>query len=570
MGKGGKVVLWSIAGLAVVVRFLWLGRIPGGVSHDDLVYIMSGKTLWLFGKDLAGTGLIQLLFGSGTEGVISPIPAVLLAPFYGIVNLNLFTARLPYLFLNIFTALGLFVLVKKIFGDYKFAVVTGMIFLFNPWSIFLARLTTDTAFALFFFVWGMAMLISFSGKKLFWAGLFFGLGFFSYHGAKLLAVPIIFVGLWYRTYLVKTLNIRQAGYFLGFIMTLILGYFAGQGYLPGSVVSSRSQEIVVLNKDLLAAIVNDDRRLSIDNGFKNLVANKAMAGVNEVLKNYAQVFSGAVFFASGDPTPINNFARHGLFYAVDAIFLVIGLFCLNKKNRKGFLLFMGLTLTAPIASAVHIGEVSIVNRGFMLLPVFCVFIGAGVVWMAKKLPVFILGLVMFLSLGNFLYYYFFVHPILSQESFFVSERVAANYYVRARNTAKITVVNNSPRGVFLETAFYLPVREQNVVWKDNFERYVDGGFRYGNFEITNTCPDKFEDDTTYVVKSSFEKCGEDRKADMVISDRHYGGAIYKIYNDKICAESKPEKWLRFFYINDYDMEEMETGYFCRRWMAEEN
>lgn len=151
-------------GLAILVRLWWLGLFPGSVSHDDLVYIMSSKVLFLRGVDLSGVGLLKLWLGSNTEGVISPVPAILLAPYYGLVKLNLWSARLPYVILNLATAAGIYVWARLLKFEKREAGLSGILFLFNPWSLYLARLTTDTGFALAFVVWGIAGLIFFLEK----------------------------------------------------------------------------------------------------------------------------------------------------------------------------------------------------------------------------------------------------------------------------------------------------------------------------------------------------------------------------------------------------------------------
>lgn len=552
----------------------WLNIFPGGVSHDDLVYIMSSKLLFWRGTDLSGVGLLDLWFGSKTEGVISPIPAILLAPYYGLVHLNLFTARVPYVLLNLYTGLGIYVWARVIKLKKEAAVAAAILFLFNPWSLYLARLTTDTAFALMFFVWGMAGLLFYSGRKLIWPGILLWLGFFSYHGAKPLMLIIVVTVLWYRVKIDKSLKSFTAIKFFSWIILFLAAFMAVQIYNSGSVVTSRGGEIILLNRDLLSAQVNDDRRLSIRNPFANLINNKPIAAMNLFLRNYTGVFSGTVFFTSGDPTPLNNFARHGMFYVVDAVFLGIGLFKVFLKNRKGFWLLIILGATAPLASAIHTGEVSIVNRSFLLLPVCMAFVGEGFFDIYSLLrsrysgflTAVFLSTVMLISVGNFIYYYFFMHPILSQESFFISDRVVANIARRRGFENKVKVIVDSPKAVFLETAFYIPVVLQNKIWEESFNGFLGGNYKFRNFEVLSECPEKFEPDTTYIVKMKSGKCGGNDYPDAVIADRHYGGAIYSIFNDRLCREEKLEKWLRYYEVSDYNMEFLSNSQFCSKWL----
>lgn len=153
----------------------------------------------------------------------------------------------------------------------------------------------------------------FLGKNLIWPGLMLTLAFFSYHGAKPLILPIVLICLGYRVVINKSLKIIPAVVFLVIMSISLIGFLVMQKISPDSVVISRGSEIVFLNKEMLSAQVNDDRRISIDNKFKNLMTNKLLTGANMILRNYAGVFSGVVFFTSGDPTPMNNFSGMACF-----------------------------------------------------------------------------------------------------------------------------------------------------------------------------------------------------------------------------------------------------------------
>lgn len=566
-----KLGILVLVVLALAVRGFWLGRFPGGVSHDDLVYVMSSKMLYLRGVDVSGVGFPQLLFGSNTEGVISPVPALLLVPYYGPMRLSLDLARWPFVILNLLTAVGVYVLVRIMKATKGWAMAAATAFAFNPWSLYLSRLTTDTAFALFFGVWGMAGLLWYRGRRLIWPGIFLGLVFFSYQGAKVLIIPMAVVVLGYRAWVAKTLPWRQFFCFVAAMGALMGAFLVGQKVVPMSVVASRGGEIIFLDKGALSSQVNDDRRLTLVNPFVQWEANKAVAAVSDTLRNYLSVWSGPVFFVSGDPTPLNNFSRQGLFYAVDVVFLGAGILAFWQSRRREFYLLTGLLVIAPLPAAIHTGSLSIINRGFLLLPVMEVFIGAGIILIysglarlgGKTVAGLILGLVMAISLGNFEYYYFFQNPVLSQETFFVSDRVVANILTRENYQQKVEVVLDSPPAVWLEAVFYAPGNDQNRILRQEGENFMNGIFRIGNTEFVSRCPVKFDPGVTYIVKND---CGKNLNPDAVITDRHYGGAIYKIYNDKLCRGVNLDVWFRFYYPADYEMEKMSNEDFCRRWI----
>ena len=110
------------------LRFLWLDRFPIGISHDEIEYILSSKTYFLKGVDLSGASFPISIFKTKTEGIISFLVPILLSPYYGPVNINQFTSRLPYVLLSLATIYILFLLVKKLFNK-QIALISVIVFL---------------------------------------------------------------------------------------------------------------------------------------------------------------------------------------------------------------------------------------------------------------------------------------------------------------------------------------------------------------------------------------------------------------------------------------------------------
>ena len=146
------LILFFIGFVLVFSRFLYLDRFPVGMTHDELEYILSAKTYFSSGVDLSNTPFPKSIFQTKTEGVISFLPAIFLSPYYGLVPLNQFTARLPYVIISLLTAITLYLITKKLFNNKYVALVTLLVYLINPWSFYLSRIASDTAFSLLFYL----------------------------------------------------------------------------------------------------------------------------------------------------------------------------------------------------------------------------------------------------------------------------------------------------------------------------------------------------------------------------------------------------------------------------------
>lgn len=555
------------------LRFLWLDRFPIGITHDEIEYILSSKTYFLKGVDLSGVSFPISIFKTKTEGIISFLVPILLSPYYGSVNINQFTSRLPYVLLSLATIYVLFLLLKKLFNK-QVALISVIVFLLNPWSFYFSRLATDVAFALFFSLLGIYSLITFSGKKLILPFIFFTLTFFSYHGAKPLIVPIVFICLFYRFKLSKpTLNLKQLIVFFTLSAVLVFGYFFIGRIIPDSINTSRSQDIVFLNSNILSGIVDSDRKISLESPLRNIFSNKFTASTELFIQKYISVFSVDTLFVSGDNRATYRFGRHGLFYPVDFFFIIIGLISLFSKYKKKAIFIFLLILIAPISTALSTVETSVINRSFLLLPIFIILISFGIytsynflINKTKPIFVYLLFSSFYLFLfSNFIYFYFFRFPVLQQENYFFSQRIIANYLIRSKSDQKIVVVAPEPREVFLETIFYFSKDNQKQALLSNFSNFIAGKYSLNNVVYVSNCPDELQTDTTYIINQG-SNCLIKNSASSAITEDQFGGAIYTIVNDQLCDINLSPQWARFHFISDYSMERFDKAKFCQTWI----
>lgn len=540
------------------------------MSHDELEYTLSAKSYFLTGGDLSGSKFPRSIWETKTEGVISFLPALVLSPYFGLVPINQLTVRLPYVLLNLATAVALYFLVKKLFDNKNFAWLTSAIFLINPWSFYLSRVATDTAFCLLFFVLGILFCVDNSKKKFWLSMIFFVLGFLSYHGAKIIFLPLILVCLGYK---LKNKKIKfKEGIFFGLIGFLVMMTYFGVGakFFDNGVDQSRIKDFWILDKEMIAETVNIERKASIENSFGKLFSNKATVITKMFFKKYLTAFSPEILFVSGDNRSTYRFGDFGLFYLMDFFIIVFGLITLFKKEPKATYFLLFLILISPLATAMSSVETSIINRSFLLLIPLVILSAFGILSLfelvnkkiSKKLALVLIFLVLVISFKNFLYFYFFRWPIIGQENYFFSQRVIANYIERS-GEQKIVVIGNEPRELFLENIFYAK-KDQNVKLKKIVERQNWDSER---LSFVAECPVKMEGGVVYVIERNMEKCLSKNLKDIkTISEEQFGGPIVYIVNDGLCSEWKLQPWLRFRLTGNYLLEKMNNEDFCKTWI----
>ena len=395
------------------------------------------------------------------------------------------------------------------------------------------------------------------------------MGFFSYHGAKPLLIPLVMVCLIYRCFLSKqSLEFKKAGIFFGGIVLVFSVYFLGNLLFPESINQSRSEDILFLNQKIMAPIVNTQRKETLENPFKNIFINKATVAFKIFTQKYLAAFSPDVLLIFGDAYGTYRFGNHGLFFMVDFIFILVGLINLFKKypDKTKFLLM--LLLISPLTTAISTVETSVVNRSFLLLPLLVMFSAYGIFTVYKFMSIklkptisfILLFLIVLVSYINFCHFYFFQFPIIGQENFFFSHRIIGNY-IQKNNGYKTVVVDDEPRETFLETVFY---SSKNQTLKDFVKNQNN---QFNKITFTSVCPKEFDKETTYVIKNSLG-CEFVKNNLKSINEEQFGGSLYYVVNDSLCSSYSAQPWLRFHLVNDYQVEKQTVSDFCKTWIKQ--
>ncbi len=405
---------------------------------------------------------------------------------------------------------------------------------------------------------------------------FFILGFFSYHGAKPLFLPIILAVAVYTFFIKKDRKSRPfiKKYLIAAFIFIIL-FFIIEKNLPGIPGSGRFTELFFLDEPRIEGIVNEERRVVIEGPFNELLSNKLTVITKIFIEKYLQAYSLETLFIRGDLSATYRFGTHGLFYYFDALLIPLGFVWMLKNKKRKLKLLLILLLIAPISTAINKVETSVLNRSFLMLPIMLVFISVGFIYLYDYLIKhkgkylflsLLLGVVAF-SVLNFFHFYFFRYPVTQQENVFLSERVLANYLnsTKEKNTP-VSVITPLHRQVFLETVFYSDKQTQEEKLKDTYkdtelqdEYYID------NIVFKRGCPETINDDTTYIIHRDRE-CFDDIKYETIIQDQKDAGYIFRIFNDYVCGDYNLTPWRREHLISDYEIEEMDTAAFCNRWI----
>lgn len=566
--------------LALFLRGYMLNIFPVALADDEMDYVITARAIWLTGKDTGGTwSLLSLLAKTGTSSnPIAELPSLITAPFAGLLTPSLASARLPYVIFSLGTWFMVYLISKRMLGK-KMALAIALVMAVNPWAIHFGRTAYESPLALFFylsafywFIWGQKK------KILICCGLLF-LGFFCYHGAKLLLVPFVLAMIISQKLILgKKFNKKGAG-LTGIFAGLLLGFFLYT--LKFQSTASRINSLVIFNPQSFAKNVNIYRRESVPTRLTPILVNKYSLMTGQIVNRVLQAFSTDYLFISGEDRVAFAFWYHGYFYIFESLLIVGGAATLFAKQRKIFWALAVLLGAALVPAVLYAGKPSYVLRASLMFPILMIFAGSGLweiyFWIANKIGKFLavgaIAIVYSLAVGNFLYLYFYRYPIYAGEGFFLSHRIVAEYAKRASSDGdKVMVLAKNPLPFFEQYLYYSGLYIKDVT-TEVAKRINNNHFEIGGVSFTNNCQDVAiqNKNMTLIVDKDMD-CGFDKKElaygnQAEVRNQQDWGTIFEVYNDTFCAQfADTQKGQAVNKWSDYDLGKLKDNQFCQRWM----
>jgi len=566
------LLLIGVIILAAIFRILWLDKVPGGLSNDELDYILNAKAVFLQGSDISNTWNPLTLTTPKSSFPQAEIMPLVTFIAIGSLPLSLFYSKLIYSVISIGIVILLYLIAKKLIGE-KEAIIVGIIASINPWLLFFGRTAYDAPNAVFFYLFGMYVLLIARGWKLLLAFPFFFLGFYSYIGTKLLLIPFATITIFYSWHFINKRNFKKQYVFLFSSCTLLLVVFALSVFFSNGV---RTSEISNPGMEQIIQTTNNQRRLSIQTPLTNVFSNKYVVFTNFSLEKYINVFSPNFLFLHGDSKALFTLWEHGVFYLTDMFFLIIGLYFLFVKKRSVALLLFALILIAPFPAVISNVGVTYAIRAFLLGPLFLIFIGYGIfsiIFLKRgtryRITISTAIIILYgVQLLNFSNIYFFRNPIYNSESFNFSSRVLMKYLSLQPSGQDAFVVNGNPITPFKQYLFY-----ENVYTRKNTKEIAEM-YRRNKFSLNNihfiTCEEVMDIPiSSLLVYESGTKCKNIPKDNnnLVIAQLGDSGAIYHIRNDRVCNKYYLSSYISGITFSDLSIEGLAEKRFCEKYIV---
>ena len=219
-------LLLAIIAIAVFFRFYRLDSVPPGLYPD--IAINGNNALQSL---QTGNWLPFYADNNGREGMIVWLDALSMAVF-GITPLAL---KIPAAVFGALTVFGLYLLARELFDKRKnfIALLAAFLLATSFWHINFSRIGFRVILEPFFLIFSFYFLTkSFRSKKISWAvaaGIFFGLGFYTYTGYRLAVLLLLcalafwLINFWKNK--IQFIKISAAGLLAAFAVALPIGLY---------------------------------------------------------------------------------------------------------------------------------------------------------------------------------------------------------------------------------------------------------------------------------------------------------------------------------------------------------
>ncbi len=565
--------LLLIIALAFLLRFIWIDKVPNAVGGDELTYVVNAKAMFISGSDISGTWnpLTGFIFKYPAYTLPqAELPYFLIAPFVGLFGFSLFWVRIIFVLLSVLSVPLIYLITKTLFNK-NAGLAAAFVMAVNPWSIYMGRTSYESTPAIFFYLLGFYMLLVFKSKKILLSIPVLFLAFYSYVGTKVSFLPFVLIAVLFSYFFVNKKKYLKEYSLVLISCTLLIIVFAFSVFTTSE--SSRVGELISFNSPQIAQEVDYIRKVSIQNPLTFLFENKVTIFSRIVLTKLFKSFSFDYLFVYGDQ--FYSILRHGFFYVLDALFLILGFAAVYAFKKRVFFLLFFLTLIGvlpQILYSIRTDNFSIhLSLTFAILPIF---IGVGI-WETVNLiknklyfygSMAVIGVLYLFLVLNFLNIYFYQFPLMGYFDFHV--RLLSKYTALAKDIGKeVTIYSPNASDIFKKYIFYT-----NNYSKDTYleirKVYKSENFKFQNINFVgcDRTIDTTENNNTIVYDFNCGSLPKEVKH-LAIPRLSDGGQSYQIFNDKICSKFNLKRYPYNLSVDDFAIENKSLKQFCETFIT---
>lgn len=580
--------------ISFVIRFMYLGSVPVSLSHDETDNVIQAQSVRLTGRDLEGVWKPWSLLPN--SGVMAELGPLINLPALSVLPQSIFASRFTTALLSALFPLLVYLWLGSIGGSRSVSLTAAMLLATSPWHIIFSRTALEQPTSLFFYMLSWIFLArSFKVKKYSNSNLInfllftlsYTVGFFTYHGFKF-ALPAMT-----SMYLIWLLwQSKPKQFKLGLSAFAVILLLIVRTALYSAHYQSRSSEIVLLQNDKFAGIVNSQRRQSLaPSPLKSIFVNKPLILMQTLRDKYIAAISPDLLFLHGESNGVFSVWLYGYLYLFTLPFLLYGLFYLFTHHQRENILILGLLFVSPMASVIHINNTFAFRSAiyFVLLNIVLSYGLVAFFELLKKshpklisLSLSLFAVLLLAGLSSFCYVEFFVTPIMNANDYFFSDRLIANY-VRLDRGKKILLIEPQPRYTYSAVVLTQgsPTLDTILSFNHRYSPTDLDEYHTDNLSIIRGCPsgDFTNYDTLIINKNIMATINNlcptlisslatsSKQATRSLVSPKDSGEEQVIIGDTLCSDMDLPQYVSPTSLRDFDLEKMNQGEFCNRWVV---
>lgn len=522
-----------------LLRLIFLGSIPVGVTNDELSFIYNAYSIAKTGKNLLGVPFPFLTWLNAGSAPFLPVEIYLIAPLFFIFPLSAAVGRFPSAALGVADIFILYLLVRKLFRSDKLALLSAFFLAISPWHLHFARSAYETNFSTFFLLLGIYLFIrEIERKKLPIFSIFsFMLATYSYRPMNLLLIPFFANLVWFCRETIK-ISRRQLKFaiisFSLLICSLILVIVLnGHRYI---FEASRFYNTNASEGELNVMIQTYRGPVFV----RRLFVNKITYSIGRLRENYINAFSPGFLFLNTEPEPIYSIWSRGRVYFIDSIFIILGLAYLFKLNKKSSIFLIILLLASPLPATFSGPPIS--SRDFFMSLLLPIFSAGGVLFtlslfrkdLIRKAIISLIIISYTYVFANYLFDYYGRYTNYASENWFKSLKDLTLLIDKNKNNFDRVIVAQSSFQDLIQYAFYN--KTDPIILQKSWEQSKKDGniFKIENVTFMQQCVEG-EDNSAPVFKDYkkvlyivHEGCSVHISPNVTITD-YFGNTVWKGY-----------------------------------------
>lgn len=482
------------------LRFYRIAEVPVSLFGDEIDVGYQAYSIFKTGKDYSGQPFPTYVHSLAEWR--APLLMYVTIPTVGIFGLSEWGVRIPPAIFGVLNILFIYLLIKELFKDERWALLGALLVAMNPWNIHYSRAAFEVTLLLFLILGGVWCFLKGVNKPWYFLGaaILFALTFYTYSTANVfLPLLLIILVIIYKKELLKlkkrrVIWISLVIFFLLLIpisRELIFGQAGGRFSLISVFSDPKIIEEIHL-KRLGGVSFEGPSNVGL---VERIFTNRPVYWFLAISQNYLAAFSPEFLFSRGDPYFRHSVGKVGEFYLIEAVLVAIGIFTLMKyKGKEKWLIFLWL-LFAPIPSSLTKDGSNHATRLFLMISPIAILSSLGVVQLfklAKKksvtifLPPVACCLLLLFNFSFYLHRYFVYYPKESWRDWHYGYKEAMVFIKDHQQEFEKILINDSYEPALIRYLFwtdYDPRKFHNNFTGDQSKENILPGF--DGFKLDN-------------------------------------------------------------------------------------